>query len=45
MGDILSEFDNYIREHPDATNREVYEALSGIREDIKNKHHETKEEN
>lgn len=37
MGDILSEFDNYIKEHPDASNKEVYDALSGIRKEVNNK--------
>ena len=40
MGDIISEFDEYIQKHPDATNEEVYEALSGIRESVTRRHHE-----
>lgn len=39
MGDILSEFDNYLKEHPNATEQEVYEVLSGIREQIKQEKH------
>lgn len=40
MGEILSEFDNYIKEHPNADEKEVYEVLSGIREKVtENKHH------
>ena len=34
MGDILSEFDNYIKDHPDADEKEVYEVLTGIRERV-----------
>lgn len=41
MGDIISEFDEYIKQHPDATNQEIYDALSGIREKV-TKEHETK---
>lgn len=37
MGDIIGEFDKYIQKHPDATNQEVYEALSGIREEVTKK--------
>lgn len=37
MEDILSEFDNYLKDHPNATNKEVYEALSGIREEVNTK--------
>ena len=34
------QFDEYIQKHPDATNEEVYEALSGIRESVTRRHHE-----
>lgn len=44
MGDIISEFDEYIQAHPNASNEEVYQALTGIREKVTAKHHETKEE-
>lgn len=40
MGDIIGEFDAYIQAHPDATNDEIYQALSGIRESVTAKHHE-----
>lgn len=44
MGDIISEFDEYVKSHPNASNQEVYEALSGIRNKVTERHHETKEE-
>lgn len=44
MGDIISEFDEYIKKHPNATNEEVYQALSGIREKVTASHHEDSEE-
>lgn len=34
MGDIISEFDDYIKEHPDASTQEVYQALTEIREKV-----------
>jgi hypothetical protein len=40
MGEIIPEFDKYIKEHPDATSDEVYAALAGIRKDVTAKHHE-----
>ena len=40
-GDIISEFDEYVKSHPDATDREVYEVLSGIREKVTKEHHES----
>ncbi len=43
-GDIISEFDEYIKEHPDATDKEVYEVLSGIREKVTAEHHKSKKE-
>lgn len=42
MGDIIGQFDEYIKKHPDATNEEIYQALSGIREDVTEKHHKDK---
>lgn len=45
MGDIISQFDAYIQEHPNASNDEVYRALTEIREDVTAKHHATSEEN
>lgn len=44
MGDIISEFDNYLQEHPNATSDEVYRALTQIRETVTDKHHESKDE-
>ncbi len=44
MGDIISEFDEYIKKHPNASNEEVYKALTGIREDVTAKHQNDKEE-
>lgn len=44
MGDIMSEFDEYIQAHPNASNEEVYKALMGIREDVTAKHHSSDEE-
>ena len=43
MGDIIGEFDTYVKEHPDATDREVYEALTGIRKEVNSKHKKEKE--
>jgi hypothetical protein len=40
MGDIIGEFDKYLKEHPNASDKEVYEALSGIREEVNSRHHE-----
>ncbi len=40
MGDIIGEFDAYIQKHPDATNEEIYQALTGIREKVTERHHE-----
>ncbi len=42
MGDIIGEFDEYVKKHPNASNREIYEALSGIREEVTNRHYEAK---
>lgn len=44
MGDIITEFDEYIKAHPNASNEEVYQALTSIREDVNEKHHISKEE-
>ncbi len=44
MGDIISQFDEYIKQHPDASTKEVYEALSGIREEVTQKHHTDEED-
>lgn len=44
MGDIIGEFDAYVKAHPDATDREVYEALTGIRKDVNEKHRQAKKE-
>jgi hypothetical protein len=44
MGDIMGEFDEYIKAHPNATNEEVYRALTEIREDVTARHQETTEE-
>ncbi len=44
MGDIIGEFDAYVREHPDATDREVYEALTGIRKDVNDRHRNKKKD-
>lgn len=44
MGDIIGEFDRYVQEHPDASDKEVYEALTSIRKEVTKKHHETKKE-
>ena len=41
-GDIIGDFDRYLKEHPDATNDEVYQALTGIRKDVINRHHQEK---
>ena len=43
-GDIISEFDQYVKEHPDATDKEVYEVLSGIRKKVTEEHHKSKKE-
>ena len=40
MGDIIGEFDAYIQKHPDATNDEIYQALTEIREKVTEKHHQ-----
>lgn len=45
MGDIIGEFDRYVKDHPDASDKEVYEALTAIRKDVTEKHHEKKKEN
>ena len=42
MGDIIGEFDEYVKKHPNASNREIYEALSGIREEVTSRHYEAK---
>lgn len=44
MGDIIGEFDRYMKEHPDASDKEVYDALTQIRTDVTNKHHEEKKD-
>lgn len=44
-GDIISEFDEYVKAHPDATDREVYEALTGIREKVTKDHHQEEKTN
>lgn len=38
MGDIITEFEAYVKEHPEATPNEVYQAISGIRDDVTKKH-------
>ncbi len=43
-GAIISQFDEYIKEHPDATNREIYEVLAGIREEITARNKDSKGE-
>lgn len=40
MGDIIGEFDTYIQQHPDATNDEIYKALTEIREKVTDRHHQ-----
>ncbi len=40
MGDIIGEFDAYIQKHPDATNDEIYQALTEIREKVTEQHHQ-----
>lgn len=42
MGDIMTQYDEYIKKHPNATNREIYEALAGIREKVTSEHFEAK---
>ena len=37
-------FTNYVKEHPDATDKEVYEVLSGIRKKVTEEHHKSKKE-
>lgn len=44
MGDIIGQFDAYVKEHPDAKPEEVYEVISGIRENVNKKHHQEKED-
>lgn len=44
MGDIIGEFDRYIEKHPDATDQEIYQALTDIRKDVTEKHHEARKE-
>ena len=39
MGEIIPEFDKYIKEHPEASKEEVYNALMGIRKDVTATHH------
>ncbi len=41
MGDIIGEFDAYVQNHPDATNDEIYKALTEIRERVTEKHHQS----
>ena len=41
-GDIIGDFDKFLKQHPDATNEEVYEALTGIRKDVTERHHKEK---
>ena len=36
----VGEFDAYIQKHPDATNDEIYQALTEIREKVTEKHHQ-----
>ena len=40
MGDIISQFDEYVQEHPNASNEEVYKALTEIREKVTASHHQ-----
>lgn len=42
MGDIITEFDNYVKDHPNASPNEVYEAISGIRKFVTQKHKDEK---
>lgn len=34
MGDIIGEFDAYLKKHPGASKEEIYAALTGIRKDV-----------
>ncbi len=45
MGDIIGEFDKYIKDHPDATDKEVYDTLMGIRTEVTEKHHQEEAKN
>lgn len=38
MDDIISQFDEYIKKHPNASSDEVYKALTEIREEVTDKH-------
>lgn len=40
MGDILGQFDTYVKDHPNASNKEIYEALAGIRKRINDEHND-----
>lgn len=42
MGDIITEFDSYVKDHPNASPNEVYEAISGIRKTVNQKHKDKK---
>ncbi|MFA6829977.1 MAG: hypothetical protein WCR67_04670 [Bacilli bacterium] len=44
MGDIITEFDEYVKKHPEATNKEIYEVLAGIRDEVTAKHQQEKAE-
>lgn len=44
MGNILSRFDEYIKDHPNATNEEIYQVITDIRKEEEDKHNH-KEEN
>lgn len=39
MGDIIGEFDKFVKDHPNASNEEIYDALMGIREEVTESHH------
>ena len=45
MGDILGLFDNYVKDHPNASNKEIYEALAGIRKKVAEDHASEDEDN
>ena len=44
IGDIIEKFDAYIKEHPNASSDEVYQALTEIREEVTDEHHENGDE-
>lgn len=38
MGSIITQFDEYIKKHPNASTQEVYDALTNIREEVTEQH-------